>query len=331
MRWRLAQHLLAVLTAATLASGTAAADTVRAPEPALWEIHSADSTVYLFGSVHMLPRDWDWRTKPIDAAIRSSDAFVFETAFSPRQMDRIRIFIRERGKLPEDQRLSRMLSPRGLSDFKKALTLTPLDPAAVNGMRPWLALMVLGDYQVQNGPLRSFVEEGVDTMIEEEARERGKPVRQLETAQSQLELLAQATPDDNIEGFELSLHELIAADDTYTQLLEAWTAGRQSEIADILAEQARKNPEEHRLLLGTRNRNWLPQIESLMVSKHTTFITVGAAHLAGRGSVLDMLCARGWTVRRVRTGPSIPPPACPAFAGAQSALPLQASQAAMRR
>jgi uncharacterized protein len=329
MQWRLSQHLLAVLTAATLASGTASADTVRAPEPALWEIRGADSTVYLFGSVHMLPLDWDWRTKPIDAAISSSDVFVFETAFSPRQMDRIRIFIRERGKLPDDQRLSRMLSPQGLSDFKKALTLTPLDPAAVNTMRPWLALMVLGDYQVQNGPFRSFVEEGVDSTIQEEASERGKPVRQLESAQSQLELLVQAMPDANIEGFELSLHHLIAADDTYPRLLAAWTAGRQPEIADILAEEARKNPEEHRLLLGTRNRNWLPQIESLMVSKHTSFVTVGAAHLTGRGSVVDMLCTRGWNIRRVRTGPSIPPPACPAYPRAESALPIPTSQAAL--
>ena len=57
----------------------------------------------------------------------------------------MRLFVRDKGKLPRGQQLSRMLSPQGLKDFNRALTLTPLDPASVNAMRPWLALMVLGD------------------------------------------------------------------------------------------------------------------------------------------------------------------------------------------
>ena len=135
--------------------------------------------------------------------------FVFETALTPQQIGKMRLFVRDNGTLPRGQRLSRMLSPEGLKDFNKALTMTPLDPASVNTMRPWLALMVLGDYQIQNGPLRSFVEEGVDFTIEQEAQELGKPVRHLETAESQFEILIQTTPDNDIAGFEAELHELL--------------------------------------------------------------------------------------------------------------------------
>ncbi len=233
MRPRFFKPFLAVALGAVLASGAARralASRSRAsapPEPALWQVSAGQSRVYLFGSIHMLPRDWAWRTKAIDAAIRSSDAFVFETALTPKEIGKMRLFVRDNGTLPRGQQLSRMLSPQGLKDFKKALTLTPLDPASVNTMRPWLALMVLGDYQIQNGPLRSFAEEGVDYTIEQEARDAGKPVRHLETAESQFEILIQTTPDDDIAGFEADLHELLGADDKYRRLLEGWTAGSQ--------------------------------------------------------------------------------------------------------
>ena len=84
-------------------------------------------------------------------------------------------------------------------------------------------------------------------------------------------------------------------------------------------------PTRRYLLLDKRNRNWLPQIESMMVSKQTIFVTVGAAHLVGPGSVLDMLCVRGWKVQRIKTGPSTPPAACPAREQAPTAA-LRSSQ-----
>ena len=311
-----------------LASGTAAADS-RAPEPALWRVSAGESTVYLFGSIHMLPRDWAWRTKAIDAAIRSSDVFVFETALTQGEMAKMRLFVRDNGTLPRGESLPHKLSPQGLRDFNKALMLTPLDPASVNTMRPWLALMVLGDYQIQNGPLRSFAEEGVDFTIEEEAREAGKPVRHLETAESQFEILMKTTPDDDIAGFEAELHDLLSVDDKFRRLLEGWTIGSQAALAKVLTEEASRNPDEKKLLLDKRNRNWVPQIESMMVSKQTIFLTAGAAHFVGPGSVLDILCLRGWKVQRVKTGPSAPPPACPALKSAPSAA-LRTSQVALR-
>ena len=318
--------LLGIVLGAVLASDPAFAGTERPPEPALWELSAGDSRVYLFGSIHMLPRNWAWRTKAIDAAIRASDVFVFETALTAEETGKMRLFVRERGNLPHGQALSRMLSPEGLKDFRKALTMTPLDPQSVDAMRPWLALMVLGDYRVQSGPLRSFAEEGVDYMIEQAARKARKSVRHLETGESQFEILIQATPDDDIEGFEADLHDLLKSEDVYRRVLEGWTSGNQADIANVVAEEAARNPREKRLLLDRRNRNRLPQIEGMMVSGQTMFVTVGAAHLAGPGSVLDMLCVRGWKVHRLKTGPSTPPPAC-----TTPTVKLRGSQVALRR
>jgi uncharacterized protein YbaP (TraB family) len=287
------------------------------------------SKVYLFGSVHMLPRDWPWRTKAIDSAIRASDVFVFEIAMTQDENNKMSLFVQDHGKLPRGQVLSRRLSPRGLKDFEKALARTPLDRKTVDTMRPWLAGMVLADFQIKNGPRRPFAEEGVDYTLEQEAWERRKTIRHLETTESQLEMMMQAMPDSDIAGFEAGLQALSKTDEFYRHVLDSWTVGDQATLAKIMASDAFMAGEKS-LLLDKRNRNWLPQIESMMVSKKTIFVTVGAAHLVGPGSVLDMLCTRGWNVQRIKTGPSAPPPACPARELAPTAA-LRSSQVAIRR
>jgi uncharacterized protein YbaP (TraB family) len=324
MPLRLSKTLVVLAIGAALACGSAVAREPT-PEPALWQVRAGQSTIYLFGSIHMLPRDWAWRTTTIDAAIASADSFVFETALTPHQLAKVSAFIRDHGKLPPGQRLSRRLSRQGLVDFQKALTLTPLDPKAVDAMRPWLALTVLGDYQIQNGPVRTYADEGVDRTIELRAQESERPVRQLETAEHQLEMLVEARRDEDVAGFERGLREILASDDNYRRLLEAWTAGNQTDVAKVLAAEAARNPDESRLLLDRRNRNWLPQIEAMMISNETIFVTVGAAHLVGPGSVLGLLCSRGWAVQRVKTGPSAPPPACADFAKPVSKPSLRAA------
>jgi uncharacterized protein len=49
-----------------------------------------------------------------------------------------------------------------------------------------------------------------------------------------------------------------------------------------------------------RNRRWAEWIERRLVEPGSTFIAVGAGHLAGRDSVQDMLALRGIRAERVQ-------------------------------
>jgi uncharacterized protein YbaP (TraB family) len=49
-------------------------------EPALWVARDADSTVYLFGTIHVLRPETQWRTPKIDAAYRSARELWIETS-----------------------------------------------------------------------------------------------------------------------------------------------------------------------------------------------------------------------------------------------------------
>ena len=65
----------------SLLLGTAAAE-ARAPQvarPALWEVSDPDTTVYLFGTIHLLPDQLQWRTPAFEKAVAASDQLVVET------------------------------------------------------------------------------------------------------------------------------------------------------------------------------------------------------------------------------------------------------------
>src|SRR3954467_2865032 len=53
--------------------------TVQAARPALWAVSDADTTIYLFGTIHLLPDKYQWRTAKFDQALEGSQQLVVET------------------------------------------------------------------------------------------------------------------------------------------------------------------------------------------------------------------------------------------------------------
>ena len=48
------------------------------PGPALWKVADADTTIYLFGTVHALPQGKEWFDGRIERAFDASDEMVTE-------------------------------------------------------------------------------------------------------------------------------------------------------------------------------------------------------------------------------------------------------------
>ena len=70
---------LAALGIAALSLTPAAPAFARSSGPALWEVKDKDTTVYLFGTIHLLPKDSQWRTPKFEKAVQGSQSLVVET------------------------------------------------------------------------------------------------------------------------------------------------------------------------------------------------------------------------------------------------------------
>ena len=82
-------------------------------------------------------------------------------------------------------------------------------------------------------------------------------------------------------------------------MVVAWATGDVQALEDIAIDDMREASEEiYQALLVKRNTDWADQIQALMAGSGTTFIAVGAAHLAGDDSVQEILEDRGVTVTR---------------------------------
>jgi uncharacterized protein YbaP (TraB family) len=143
--------------------------------------------------------------------------------------------------------------------------------------------------------------DGVDSSLQWELPKERKAY--LETSTQQFDVLAAGTIDEQIED----LMQLLSAGnggvdqtDGLDSLLAVWQAGDVDAIAGTFVASEGDDPEDLDRILYDRNANWIPAIEALLANNEQDLIVVGAAHLAGERSVLDLLQQAGYTVTRIQ-------------------------------
>ena len=284
--------LRAIAAALLVAAAACAAPAARSEGPALWRVADADSEIWLFGTVHVLPPNTPWRTARIDAAFRSADTLVFETDVGAEGREALQRLYLERGfdrsgatlasKLPasERPRLARVAQKLGVTEAE----LAP--------MRPWFAALQLSlRFVLSKG---QDISAGVEQALDADARQLGKKRAYLETADEQIGFLADLSPEAEREFLISSLRQIEEEEDSVSEMDEAWLAGdtqKLSRLLNGLIEEA--GPAVRSALIVERNRRWTEEIDRMLAGRGGVFVAVGAAHLVGPDSVVAQLRARG--------------------------------------
>lgn len=278
------------LTALATAIGLAVAPVPAAAEPAVWTIRDADSTILLFGSVHLLPEGLDWRPPALDAALDGADDLWFET---PAEGGEGRLATRALGLLPVGESLSARLPPAGRARLERVIAAVGLSPAAVDGLRPWLADVTLSVAALIRDGARA--DAGVETVLADTAP--GAERRYFETPWDQIAFLAGSPDADQLASLEETLRQLEEDPELFTRLVRAWLAGDQAAIEQLgVAPLRTLSPVLYERLLAGRNRRWAEAILDRLAGSGTTVIVVGAGHLTGPDGLPALLRARGVAV-----------------------------------
>ncbi len=296
--------ILASLNAAV--ADTPASTSEPDPHPALWKVEDNNSTFYIFGSIHLLPDYVAWKSPTVTGAMAKSKTFVFETSDDQSAAVQTQDFITERGLQRNGQRLRAMLSSDAQTQFDKRLTEFGYAPNKFDTLNPWLASVILKVTFLESIGYSS--DAGADTTIESYARHSGRDFRYLEGPQVGLNALAKLGEKTGVESVEATLADMDEMPAILQNLIERWQNGDVPAMSAMLDRSLSDNPEIGKDLLLDRNHAWSEEIDRLS-SQHTTFfITVGIAHLAGHGSLIEDLCTKGLRVSRVDT--STPTNAC---------------------
>lgn len=127
------------------------------------------------------------------------------------------------------------------------------------------------------------------------AKQKNMSTGGLETTKAQMDYIGKAYPDSVIVAH-------ISQFDEYKAMLSAVIAAYKEEnITKVGAEMNHKkfNSEaSDKWLLVVRNNNWVQKMPEMM-KKQSAFFAVGAAHLPGKKGILELLKAKGYTVKPV--------------------------------
>jgi len=264
--------------------------------PALWVIRDADSTLYLFGTVHVLRPTTAWGSARVDAAFDSADEIWFEIS-NPDDQAAVMPLVQRYGLSP-DRPLSFLLTPAELVALNAAASAAGLTAAQLDPFRPWLASLTLAVAPLTKAGYDPA--SGVELVLKPRAEAAGKPIKAFETIDLQIGFLAGLNEADQLAFLRLTLEAYEDAATELDQLVEAWATGDVAGIERVVTEMREESPAMYDVLLVRRNTDWANQIQTLLAGSGTAFIAVGAAHLAGEDSVQALLEDRGVVVAAVQ-------------------------------
>ena len=265
-------------------------------EPALWAIKDKDSTLYLFGTVHVLKPTTQWRSPRIAKAFQDADDVVMEIE-QPEDPAVTRALMLKYG-VDRAAPLSGKLKPATYAKLQAAAQGMGFPPQALEPMRPWLAALT-----VSLTPLLKAgydPESGVEKLLTAQAKAAGKPISAFETMEQQVRFFADMTPAQETQLLDSTLDEIDEGPAKIDALVAAWAAGDQGELKrQMVDEMQAEYPDLYRLLLVDRNQDWAGQLKAKLAGSGVSFVAVGAGHLAGPDSLQAQLAKLGIKAERV--------------------------------
>lgn len=297
--WNKIKGGLAALGLAAVATAATAADRY-APtaRPALWRVADRDTTVYLFGTIHLLPKDYPWRTAKFDKAVAGSNGLIIETIIDQANPQALANELARLGFSNGLPPLANRVPLQKRAALEAAIAKTGVPRPAFDRMETWAAAFMLLGTQFKDLGLSG--EAGVETVLKTAFTQAGKPVGQLETNAEQLGMFDTLPETAQRALLEGAIDNPGAMNAQFQQMLMSWARGDVAAIAKSFNDDLSGSPELRDSLLRRRNANWSNWIQRRMASPGSVFVAVGAGHLAGPDSVVDMLQKRGYKVRRVQ-------------------------------
>jgi len=273
-------------------------------DPTLWVAKGKGSTVYMIGTVHLLPPDVAWQTPAVEKALKDSGELWLEIVLpvgpgDAEELKRTQQLIGTLGMAPEGERLSTKLTPEEWARLQEIVAPTHLPAAALDRMQPWFASLVAAQGVAMG--VGWSADRGVDVTLDKAALAQGKPIKGFETAEGQMRMFAAMPADAQLALLRTSLQE---GGDTGKARLDGiarhWAAGDDAAAAEQLVTRLKAgSPDLYARMVVARNRAWIPQIEDMLKVPGVRMIAVGAGHLLGPDGVPALLKADGVRVERV--------------------------------
>jgi uncharacterized protein YbaP (TraB family) len=281
------------------APAAAAAATTQKATPAMWVVKDSDTTIYLFGTFHLMAPGIDWNHGKVKAAFESADTLRLEIANMEAEAPIIANLMASKGQLPPGKTIYDGLTEAQKSALGTIIAQSGFPPQAIQQMQPWMGSLILamGLYQ----KLGLDPNQGVDKTLDGLARAANKPVEGFETGAEQIGFFANLTDQQQKAMLVSTIEDWDQATNMLNDMIDAWKTGNADKLGELMTTSLRTQPELAKLILTDRNERWAEWVSARMAKPGTVFVAVGAGHLSGPDSVQAFLKQKGINSTRVGT------------------------------
>jgi uncharacterized protein len=294
------RRLLAALALSFLAAcvTTPRPDDTIGAAPALFVARDADSTLYLYGTIHLRRAGDAWGGPHIEAALTESQEVWTEVDLDPASEARAQAEAIRLGMSP-DAALSTHLTAEDQQSLAALSQSLGIPSQALERMRPWMAALTLSVVPIVRAGYDP--QAGVDRAVVAWARVHDKTLRSFETPEQQVSFFAGLDEEVQVALLRQAINEAEAGVELVNALSAAWDRGDVIALEDqIVTEVRAAYPLVYQSFFVARNNAWMEVLSQELDGAGVDFVAVGSGHLYGADGLISQLRARGVRVERVQ-------------------------------
>jgi len=270
----------------------------RTPSPALYVVRDADSTMYLFGTIHLRRPGTPWGGPQAQAGLAEASEVWTELEISPNTDSQMQGLVGRYGLAEAGRPLSSYFSAEENTRIVATAQALGLQPQMVEAMKPWLVGITFQVMQMMQAGYDPAA--GADRQIDAFADANGKTARWFETAEEQIQMLAGMSPELQRQMLLEAVDEAEAGAALMERMATAWATGDVDTLEQLIVTDMRSEyPEFYEVLLADRNDRWMTVLHQELQGSGVDFVAVGAGHMVGEDGLVTQLRALGYTVERV--------------------------------
>eukprot|EP01038_Epipyxis_sp_PR26KG_P014409 gene14409-19340_t len=262
------------------APAAAAAATTQKATPAMWVVKDSDTTIYLFGTFHLMAPGIDWNHGKVKTAFESADTLRLEIANMEAEAPIIANLMASKGQLPPGKTIYDGLTEAQKSALGTIIAQSGFPPQAIQQMQPWMGSLILA--------MGLYQKLGLD------------PNQGFETGAEQIGFFANLTDQQQKAMLVSTIEDWDQATTMLNDMIDAWKTGNADKLGELMTTSLRTQPELAKLILTDRNERWAEWVSARMAKPGTVFVAVGAGHLSGPDSVQAFLKQKGIASSRPR-------------------------------
>ena len=269
--------------------------------PPLWQVSSAGQQGHLLGSIHFGSHELYPLPAVVEDAYAQSDMLVVELDLTQVDVAKASQLIMRKGMY---QTLTDNLSQRLdgadwelLNHVGNALGL-PIE--YLQQQKPWTVVLTLSRQLYLHMGFKEHL--GVDRHFLDQAHADSKPVIELESFEEQIGFFDRFDEAEQLLLLRETLLEFDQAEALVADMVRFWRAGASDKLEQLINGSFLGKPElshVYEVLLSERNIKMAATIHALLEQGKTPFVVVGAGHLLGTDSIVELLRQQGYRVERL--------------------------------